>query len=199
MRGDVVLKPYPSCGYSLRLIDAALALRPRIGDVGTIARVTCIVSPRADDVLRFRQPASENEGRFSAEFATASALVDGVVGLETFAKLSDGSVPTAVRDVIGKTERSIDEPVASLGEERSAVEVLMSDGTVVREEVRYPTGHSQRPMSRTQRSDKFTDCTSWIWSTEEGRKRFDAVDSAPLDQPTESLLEGLLGTGSAVS
>lgn len=79
----VGFKLYPCNGFTQRPIDAALALREEHGiRPQDIERVE-ITHPRFDYVNR-PQPASGLDGKFSVQYTTAVALLDGEVTVDTF-------------------------------------------------------------------------------------------------------------------
>jgi 2-methylcitrate dehydratase PrpD len=92
-------KPYPCCHYNHAYLDCALDLRRAHGLAPeTIETVECLVAagqvpivcePRADKL----RPRTSYDAQFSLPFSIASALLDGRVGLDTYApeRLSDGA------------------------------------------------------------------------------------------------------------
>lgn len=80
----LVFKPYPSCGYTHRIVDAALVLRDQGLDPASISRVVIELPTFHADVLPFGQPTSAREARFSLPFCAALALTRGAVSVQDF-------------------------------------------------------------------------------------------------------------------
>src|SRR5262249_50459498 len=79
----VGLKKHPSTSCTHRPIDAALRLRAAYRlDPAAIARVE-VTFPRFEYVDR-PQPATGLDGKFSVQYATAVALLDGKVSVDSF-------------------------------------------------------------------------------------------------------------------
>lgn len=76
------VKRFPVCYAAHRAIDAALSLHATGGfDAGDLERIVILISPRHSATLRYAQPATVAEARFSVEFAVCTALLAGEVGL----------------------------------------------------------------------------------------------------------------------
>ncbi|MBV9565473.1 MAG: MmgE/PrpD family protein [Bradyrhizobium sp.] len=163
----VNVKRYPTCYATHRSIDAMLDLvgvhKLRPDDVEEI-RVNTGAMQKL--MLRNANPKTGLEAKFSMEFAMASALIAGRVGLgeltdefvlrpevsATFAKVRC----TTTDDVMdGK------EPFAPTDQ----VSVVLASGEVLRHEpVIHPKGSWQQPLSREELQDKFTDCATRVLS-----------------------------------
>ena len=80
----LIQKPYPSCGYTHRLIDAAIDINerhaPRPAD---IAAVHLSVPDFYLDLLTYSDPQSITEAMFSAEYNVATTLVHGGFNLSS--------------------------------------------------------------------------------------------------------------------
>ncbi|MDR1386328.1 MAG: MmgE/PrpD family protein [Propionibacteriaceae bacterium] len=80
-----LVKPYPSCGSTHRPMAAALPLAAQLADrPDRIEQVTVTVPPGGFIPLIQHRPVTSLQGKFSAEYAVAAALLDGQVTLDTF-------------------------------------------------------------------------------------------------------------------
>ncbi|MDH3453197.1 MAG: MmgE/PrpD family protein [Gammaproteobacteria bacterium] len=71
-------KPYPSCGYTHRAIDAALELRNRNDlEFDAIESLDICVPGFYLDLLVYDVPADPAQAMFSAPYAVAATLLDG--------------------------------------------------------------------------------------------------------------------------
>jgi 2-methylcitrate dehydratase PrpD len=97
---DVSFKPHAACRHAHPAIDAALALRDRLGPLPD--RVTVMTYRDAVLFCDRPDPTTPAEGKFSIQHSVAVALIHGDAGLERFepAALADPAV-MALRSRIG--------------------------------------------------------------------------------------------------
>ncbi|MGI4813082.1 MAG: MmgE/PrpD family protein [Janthinobacterium lividum] len=82
LRLPLSFKKYPVCYASHATIDRVLAMRQAQAiDSAAIARIVLTLRPTFAKILRHHQPVTGAEAKFSAEFAVASTLLTGRVGL----------------------------------------------------------------------------------------------------------------------
>jgi 2-methylcitrate dehydratase PrpD len=140
------IKRYPTCYATHRSIDAI--------------EVTMGVSQAS--ALRNSNPQTGLEAKFSEEFAMASAVVHGKVGLQ---ELTDAVVQQPeLRALFGRVkvktveEFDPDDPVFSPTED---VVVRLKDGRQLDTRgIRYAKGHAKRPLSSDELWTKFSDCAA---------------------------------------
>jgi 2-methylcitrate dehydratase PrpD len=158
----VALKKYPCCYATHRAIDAVLALRAELG-TGQITGLTCRVPPGGLTQLPYGRPATALEGKFSAPYACAAALLDGQVTLGTF---TDAAV---TRPQIAALYPLIEvrEDPACLGDGPATgdvndgyVEVTATTaaGQTAAVRVRAPSGSPEHPMGWDEIATKFEAC-----------------------------------------
>ncbi len=169
----LIMKAYPCCGYTHRLIDAAIELHP--GLQGAIPRIRSIQISVPDyylDLLTYARPQNMAEAMFSAEYNVAGALVRGGFGLD---ELSEQSIAdTELRRLVELTRIETrvppDSDIVYDKRDPDVVEVTLDDGRCLRSEVGLPTGSLAKPMSEAARRAKFDHCLV-------GYKEVDARDS----------------------
>ena len=74
----VILKPWPSCGYTHRLMTAAIELRPSV--INRLKKITEIHATLPDfhkDILPYDRPTTREQALFSVPACIAQALVEG--------------------------------------------------------------------------------------------------------------------------
>jgi 2-methylcitrate dehydratase PrpD len=154
---DLAIKAYPACGYTNGAIDAALALRARIG--GDVARISSAkVSTyrlAAIAVDRHTDPASTFTAcQFSLPYTVAAALIDGQFGVEQLsaARRTDPAVHAlgSVIELVEDPELTAEFPTKL----PYRIDAIV-DGEVVSESVDAPLGTAQNPMSDAQVRDKY--------------------------------------------
>lgn len=158
--GDQVsLKPWPSCRGTHGYIEAALALRPRLGG-RSIARIEAVTGPIQEMLIR-PQPAkaapdSAIQAKFSIPFTVAHALVHGEVTLDSFDTVarSEPEVLALAAKVVERRNPDWGRAQAASG----ALTVTLEDGERLHEEVAVPRGSPERPLSEAEMVAKFVHC-----------------------------------------
>jgi 2-methylcitrate dehydratase PrpD len=161
LRNGLSIKRYPVCYALHRSIDGLLAL----GSGGKIipekiTEIELSIGKFQAGMLRHSRPQNALDAKFSAEFAAASAVVAGRVGL---AELRDEFVRSAPVQalfprvkVTAVDDPDPDEPLFSRSD---SVRVTLADGTVLAgEPVRHAKGHARNPVGMDELRLKFEDC-----------------------------------------
>ena len=81
---EVSFKPWPACRHCHPAIDAALAVRKRIGPESEITEIRVDVYDDAASFCDRAEPATTLEAKFSLQHSVAAVLLDGPPTLETF-------------------------------------------------------------------------------------------------------------------
>lgn len=160
---DLSYKPYPCCRFNHTAIDAALALRPQIGDPSGIRAIRVGVNNQAYEAVCTppdirRAPRTVVQAQFSIPYTVAAALVTGGVGL------NDLSQPALSRPEIlalaARTECRVDDGIeAAWGRTISPAYVEVETETgVFALRVDYPKGHARNRMSRADFESKMAGC-----------------------------------------
>jgi 2-methylcitrate dehydratase PrpD len=154
------VKKYPCCYCTHRTADAVLELAARDGiGAADVRSVTLTLEPGGFDPLIHHRPSTGLEGKFSAEYVIAAALLDGRVGLASF---TDEAVkrPEAQRLLRTVQIAERERPPHGPAEWTQAYAVLelhtVSDTHILRVDV--PRGHCQLPIQRAELEAKFRDC-----------------------------------------
>jgi aconitate decarboxylase len=153
----VGFKKHPSNFYTHRAIDAALALREdfRI-DPAQIASVEVIFPPM--HYVDRPQPASGLDGKFSVQYATLVALLDGEVTIDSFTD-ERRFAPDVVRG-LQNVKLTIDEAIdADFERMHTVVNVRLADGRQLFRRVDKLAGWVGNPLTREQRVKKFFACS----------------------------------------
>ena len=157
----LILKPWPSCGYTHRLMTAALTLRPQVAH--RLGEVTAIHARLPDfhaAILPFHIPGTRNEALFSAPACIAQMLVTGNL---TLADSAQGFWADPAVDRLGRLTSVTPEPARNtdMNFDPDQPDVLrISLGEQVLEATcPYPLGAPQNPMNTAQLSAKFAGLT----------------------------------------
>jgi 2-methylcitrate dehydratase PrpD len=147
-------------------IDCALEIVAAPGfDSGQIESVEVSVHFGVQYVLIHSRPNTEDEAKFSLEYAVARALLDCRMGPEQFTveKVMD----PAVRRLIDRIEPSYygdpaESPAAAEGPYPVELRVTMRNGEVLSARAEHARGTSGSPLSWTELAEKFRRCTTGL-------------------------------------
>ncbi|MEX2206131.1 MAG: MmgE/PrpD family protein [Myxococcota bacterium] len=181
-RPGVELKPYPSCRFTHRAIDAVLALRERHAGA-ELRAIECESDPLGQKILIYAEPRTGLEAKFSLQYCVAIAWLDGWPGLGAFSDARAGAadVQALLRRVTVRESRSVEEQV----------ELVFADGTRARETVRIARGNPQNPLSPDERLAKARLCLEPALGAERARALIDAVESLEKQRDVRELARGL--------
>lgn len=155
------IKKYPICFAAHRAVDGMLELRKaRMIDPDDVERVVVELSVLAAKLLRNAKPQTGLAAKFSIQFAMASALIAGRVGL---AELKDEfvtrpDVQALMARVVVETNERYDQetPVQSVSDR---VDIFLCSGEhIAGAPVRRPLGHPSRPLPASALKSKFVEC-----------------------------------------
>jgi aconitate decarboxylase len=151
----MAIKFYPSKYPTHFVITAALGLRDRVTDPRRIREVL-ICTPDIDDADR-PQPRSGLEGKFSFQYTTSIALLDGKVGIKSFT--DERRFAADVVSLLGKC-KVVRDPNASNDTSNMRVEihVTLDDGSTVSQVCKRPPGSWGEPIDPNQHGAKLRDC-----------------------------------------
>jgi aconitate decarboxylase len=156
----VGFKKHPCNYFTHRPIDAALALRSEHAiDAAQIERVD-VRFPRFDYVDR-PLPATGLDGKFSVQYTTALALLDGEITVDTFTDARRFAAD--VIEFLPRVRMIVDETIPFDFEKMHAeVAITLRDGSLLTRRVKELSGFVGFPLTRTQRLDKFYGCARRI-------------------------------------
>jgi len=153
----VGFKKHPSNYFTHRPIDAAIALREEFNlQPAQIERVQ-VIFPRFDYVDR-PQPRSGLDGKFSVQYTTLVALLDGEISVDSFN--NERRFAADVVALLPKVELKVDAAIpADFDQMHTIVTVWTKDGRQLAKRVDKLSGWVGYPLSREQRLRKFYACT----------------------------------------
>jgi 2-methylcitrate dehydratase len=156
---ETYIKFWPAEYHSQSAIDAALQLRPEIGDVRNITAVDIHTFDAAVDIIgkdpeKWR-PRTRETADHSLPYCTAVALADGEVTDAQFE--TERFTDPALLELVAKVQVHRD---AALSARYPAgipnrLTVTLADGRKLVREVEFPRGHARNPMSDAEVEHKF--------------------------------------------
>ena len=159
------IKKYPTCYATHRVIDGVLDLcREHAFKAQEVKTIRVQIGPTQASMLRNHSPETGLEAKFSLEFAVASALFAGKVGL---AELTDQFVAeSGIRQLMPKVEISIIDtvcPIEPFFALNDSVSIALHDGRSFDSgEIRFARGNAKLPLQGSELQSKFLDCTAGI-------------------------------------
>ncbi len=158
--GGVNIKKYPTCFATHRALDGMLALlRAHPMKPHDVRRVEVTISRRNRSTLRFAQPETVLQAKFSMQFAMASCLLAGRCGLP---ELRDEFVQRAdVQDLMRRVEVLPDDredPLRPGEAPQDVVSIETQDGRRISRAVDYVRGGPELPLAPGELLTKFEGC-----------------------------------------
>ena len=163
LHAGLSIKRYPLCYATHRVIDGVLALRQQHQlKPDEVESVEAIIGVAQASMLRNHQPRTGLEAKFSLQFAVASALVEGAVGL---GQLTDQVVAKPeVREQFAKLKIAINEqncPIEPAFSYADRVRLQLRNGSILDSgDIRFAKGNAMNPLSIEELEGKFLECAS---------------------------------------
>ncbi|MCP9481118.1 MmgE/PrpD family protein [Shimia sp. CNT1-13L.2] len=164
----LVLKPWPSCGYTHRLMTAALTLRDTLQNrLDTVTAIHAKMPDFHHAILPFHTPTNRNEALFSAPACIAQALTTGNLTLDDSAA-GFWQDPQVARLVACTTV--CPEPARNLAlnydpNQPDTLTVTLASGEQLSASCAYPLGAPQNPMTTHHLAAKFQAVTGHTSAT----------------------------------
>ena len=151
MISETYIKFWPAEYHSQSAIDAALQLRPEVGDVKNVTAIDIHTFDAAVDIIgkdpeKWR-PKTRETADHSLPYCTAVALADGDVGEVQFeeARFTDPALLELVAKIRVHRDAGLNERYPRGIPNR--LTVRLADGRVQVREVEFPRGHARNPMT----------------------------------------------------
>ena len=154
--GGLAIKIYPACYALQRPICAVRNALGRTVHAEDIQGVTVTTPASAVQPLVHHSPKTGLEGKFSLEYATATALLDEHSGFRAFD--DDAVARTTAQNLIGRTRIELTEGGVGLLDGTVQVRIETVDGQVHEGTLDLPPGSPTRPPSAADMGDKVADC-----------------------------------------
>lgn len=175
----VSIKPYP-CGVlghpsmdAMRTLVTTHDVQPEAIKAIRLRAGSNILNP-----LRYKVAQSELEAKFSPPFILASIALRRKAGIHEFTDEFVLSEP--VQQMMAKVDTVLDPAIEARGFDRirSTVEVDLVDGrTLVQDADERYRGGPERPFTRDELYEKFSDCASLVLAPEDVKAVFEAIES----------------------
>jgi 2-methylcitrate dehydratase PrpD len=175
----VSFKPYPCGSLGHPTMDAMLkVVTDHDVKADQIARIRVRAGSNILNPLRYKTAKTELEAKFCLPFMMASVALRRRAGIREFTDEFVSS--TAVQAMMAKVDTIFDPTIEARGFDRmrSVVEVELTDGRTFTEasDERY-RGGPERPFTRADLHEKFTDCASLVLPPDRIRRALELIES----------------------
>ena len=164
------LKKFPSCYAGHRPMDGLLTLKRELElSPGNVDRIVCRVPPGSLRPMRYPDPRTGLEAKFSVPYALAAGVLDGRYSLWTFT--DEAVARPAIRQLLSKIEAVEDTRCLGAGANQSQrswgsrgfveVEARTTSGRHAKAQVEFAPGHPQRELTWDDLREKFIDCAQY--------------------------------------
>lgn len=159
MMPKTYIKFWPAEYHSQSSIDAALQLRPAVGDVKRVKSIDIHTFEAAYNIIgkypEQWRPQTRETADHSMAYCTAVALLDGEVTDRQFEH--DRFTDPGILELVAKVKIQLDDRLTARYPRGipNRVVVTMDDGRVLEKEVEFPRGHAGNPMTDSEVEAKF--------------------------------------------
>ena len=170
----VGFKKHPSNYFTHRPIDAAIALREEFKIRPEQIERVQVIFPRFDYVNR-PQPHTGLDGKFSVQYTTAVALLDGEITVDSFT--NERRFAPDVVALLPKVKLHVDDAIpADFDQMHVIVNVWLTDGRQLSKRIDKLSGWIGSPLTREQRLKKFYACTRRVLDDKAANRMLELVE-----------------------
>jgi len=159
MINQTYIKFYPAEYHSQSAIDAALTLRPQLGNVEEIEKITIETFNAAVEIIGGEpekwRPTTRETADHSLPYCVAVALREGKVTLDSFddAHLRDEALLALVQKIEVKADPALNAKYPEGIPNR--IRITQRNGEILEDEVTFPRGHARNPLTDAEVETKF--------------------------------------------
>ncbi len=154
----LLLKPWPSCGYTHRLMTAATALQPVLSHrLNDITAIEANLPDFHKIILPYDRPQTREQALFSAHACIAQILLEGDLTMqdlaEGFWKKPRVEKLMRITEVLTAPAKK---PLLNIDPQQPDILRIYFDNEMIEQSCSYPLGAPQNPMSQKALETKFT-------------------------------------------
>jgi 2-methylcitrate dehydratase PrpD len=186
---DLFIKKFPCCGMTHSSIEAAITMAEEHDiDPESVEHVEAIVAPLALEALKYSDPETGLNAKFSMEYTVARGIVDRRVGLSAFEDENvDDPVVQRVRE---RTTMTIDDSMPFTSH-KATVRIELDDGETYEHVQESPPGSRFNPLSEAELRNKFTMCVDYALDTEQRDQAYEDLRSLESVDDVSSVTDAL--------
>ncbi|SVC50059.1 uncharacterized protein METZ01_LOCUS302913, partial [marine metagenome] len=156
-----------------------------------IAEVRLGTASNVLNALRYSMPENSLQAKFSIQFMLGVLALRRKAGIAEFH--DDVVISDDVQAMMHRVKPYLDPDIEAQGFERirSRVEVVLKDGSILKQEAFVSRGTPERPMTSEELAEKFTDCATGIISAEAMTRTLEAARNVESLSNVSELLDAL--------
>ena len=184
---QIVFKPWPSCGYTHRIMTGMLRLRADGIDPAAIDHIELQLPDMHAGILPFGLPANQTEALFSLPYCAAMVLLQGDLTINDLA--AESWQREDVKQLILKTTVTgfrPRRPELNYDPEQPDRIVVKAGGETRAVDVPYPLGAPQEPMTEARHFSKF--CLNANLEEESAKRAWEPLKNWPESENIHALL-----------
>ena len=172
----IKFKQYPSCAATHLCIDAALKIREKVkNNYENIKGITCEMSTVARSVLIYDNPINVQQGKFSAEYCVAAALLSGELGPDQFNEQYFINENDKLKEIMKKITRKYNPELDEMAKKKhiynpTKLTISLKNGTEYKDFIEEAKGEPKQPLSWESIEDKFIKCCRGIISLKSSKE-----------------------------
>src|SRR5579872_37168 len=163
---EITVKPYPSCAATHGIIDSVIKLSEmHLSEMNDISSITIEVSSLNAKVLKYNNPVTGLEGKFSGQYCAAIALIRHNVSVQDFGSLF--VIDDNVKKIMSKIQLKTNDQLFSHGSMGAAVTIATFAGDKYSYVCKEPLGSPSNPMSNQRLEQKYRECLAGLLEEEQ--------------------------------
>jgi len=191
----VGFKKHPCNYFTHRPVDAALELREKYDLRPEHIKSVKVYFPRFNYVNR-PQPDTGLDGKFSVQYTTAIALLDGEITVDSFT--NERRFSNDVKDLLPRVELIFDDSIPFDFETMHInMEIELRDGRILKKYLKELSGWVGFPLTRVQRLKKYNSCMNRVFDQSTSKRVLELVEKLEQLEDVREILDLLRPTGSA--
>lgn len=152
-------KSYPCCASTHRSLDGLLALKAEHDlKADDVVAIRTVVPPIAVNNLRFSDPQSEMEKRFSMHYCLSTAMTHGEVVVNDFRPGAE--IPDEVKAFMPKVEMLAHEGADTVPPTPTTIDIALRDGRTLSKVIDTTRGQKALPLVDDDYARKFLGCAA---------------------------------------
>ena len=155
------MKAWPCCKQNHSAINSIQILKGKYGfGPEDVEAIHCNVQPVIYDCLKYTEPVTSLQGKFSLNYNIALSVINGTVGLEDFDReeITDQKIKDFMKKINMTVDMELSEGKYNNGKFDSIVKVYLKDGRILEEHTVDVKGDYLNKMSDKEIYNKFYDC-----------------------------------------
>ena len=185
VRVGLLPKRFPCCGSTHRTLDGILELMQEHElTADSIGKVETVVSKTNYDNLKYTEPVTESEARFSMHYCAAVLVNTGKLSLSDFTLDAVNQKPE-IREWLSRVEMTKTKERSKNSFPPHHITMHLKNGEILKKSVAHSKGALEKPFDAEDRKNKFDDCVSGYLNADDRDALYDALSRVALASVTK--------------